>query len=92
MIHAAIQTKLPEGWQEGGESIPFPFLSAPPPDPQYRVLRCLYQSPALTFSLVRVKPAGLCSFDAARMSWICRSARQDMQIRPIPNQQIPGRK
>jgi hypothetical protein len=89
MIHAKLQTKLPEGWQEGGESSPFPFLEATPPDPIYKVLRCSYRSPSLTFSLVRIKPTGLCSFDTAKMSWTCRSAAPDIKARPLPNQKLP---
>lgn len=89
MIHAKLQTKLPDGWQEGGESAPFPFLEATPPDPINKVLRCAYRTTALTFSLVRPKPAGLCSFDTAKMSWICRSVAPDIKVNPLPNQRLP---
>ncbi|HEX9180866.1 MAG TPA: hypothetical protein VF859_10760 [Burkholderiales bacterium] len=93
MISAKATSKLPDGWQGSGESGPFPFLNAPAPDTNNRVLRCIYQVPAFTYSLTRIKPAGLCSFDNAKMSWVCKSvsAVREVPVKPATGiKQIPG--
>jgi hypothetical protein len=93
MISATAQGKPPDGWQGSGEAGPFPFLNAPAPDSKNKVLRCTYQVPEFNYFLTRTKPAGLCSFDTAKKSWVCRSPSPagEIPIRPgIGNKQLPG--
>jgi hypothetical protein len=94
MIRATAQNKPPDGWQGSGEAGPFPFLNAPAPDSKNNLLRCVYQVPEFNYFLTKTKPAGLCSFDTAKMSWVCRSAPPGSEIPAKPgigNKQLPGR-
>jgi hypothetical protein len=92
MISATAQNQPPEGWKGGGESGPFPFLNAPEPDNENRLLRCSYRIPEFTYFLTRQKPTGLCSFDTVKMAWVCvsPSPARNIPVRPdLGNKQVP---
>jgi hypothetical protein len=93
MISAQSQGKPPDGWQGSGEASPFPFLNAPAPDSKNNLLRCTYQVPEFNYFLTRAKPAGLCSFDTAKMSWVCKSLSpaREIPVKPgIGDKRLPG--